>query len=89
MQFKFKESDLEIDAKMYSRKQGYKESFNDFHGAIMALNLSRTVPKSNLDIISLLRTNCRYDISFEDVDLKQCRSVEQFLNNYKPKIFQK
>lgn len=96
-QFKFRESDLEIDAKMYSRKQGYNENFNDFHGAIMALNMSRTVPKSNADIISLLRTNCRFDISSKMLTfttdslsemVKQCRSIEQFLNNHKPKNFQ-
>lgn len=91
-QFKFRESDVEIDVKMCSRKQGYNESFNDFYSAIVAMNLSRTIPKSNIDLISLLRTNCRYDISSKMLTFKteslsemiqQCRNVEQFLTNYK------
>lgn len=53
-----RQSDADISNMMWSRKQRYNESFEDFFDDIIKLNARLSVSKSDLEIINILKSNC-------------------------------
>lgn len=53
-----RQTDADISNMMWSRKQKYNESFEDFFEDIVSLNGCLSVCKPDLEIINILKTNC-------------------------------
>lgn len=53
-----RQSDADISNMMWSRKQKYNESFEDFFDEILKLNSCLSISKHDLEIINILKSNC-------------------------------
>lgn len=90
------ENDIDIYMRLLTRKQGYKESFDEFYNAIVSLNDRMKEPFDDKKLISVLRNNARDKLgeillssdakSVEQLRLT-AREVEKFLaKRYIPKV---
>lgn len=86
--FRSLETDSELSRRLYDRHQGTNESFDDFYLAVQQLNGRLRVPKTDAEIIDVLKNNVKKQmglllITFETNSLADmvhvCRKVEKYL----------
>lgn len=85
-QYRSIETDSELSRKMFDRRQGPNESFDEFYNAILIMNARLHSPKSRKELIDLIKQNVRRRtgellITFSTQSLAEmvyvCRSIEK------------
>lgn len=99
-QYRSIETDSELSRKMFDRRQGVSESFDDFYNPILVMNARLRIPKSRRELIDLIKQNVKKRtgellITFNTQSLAEmvyvCRSIEKHAQqneNLKIKAFQ-